>query len=217
MEPSTQSRRLRGNPRGQLPASLRAQDLPINEVLTMLQNVHIWDTNLRKRTQNHNAGVPNRDYNAAIVAQADSITQLHGRACDLAIQTPYLFAHGILEIAYDTALLTNLALTNKAMWRKCKNALDMEFIMEAWAPSSGLAFRSATGKLDDPSTEMMRTHHPTSSTSCSTDKCMNGITAFPASGLQTTCETCTTRMTILQGRRRSEGARKDVHPKPHRQ
>ena len=88
----------------------------------MLQNVHIWDTNLRKNTQNYNVGV-NRDHNAVIVAQADSIAQLHGRACDLAIQTPHLFAHGILAIAYDTATLTNIALTNKAM---CKNALDME-------------------------------------------------------------------------------------------
>ena len=66
MEPSRQSRRLRGNPRGQLPASLRAQDLPINEVLTMLQNVHIWDTDLRKNTQNHDAGVTNCDHNAAM-------------------------------------------------------------------------------------------------------------------------------------------------------
>eukprot|EP00439_Symbiodinium_sp_Y106_P063278 s558_g9.t2 len=77
-----------------------------------------WATDLRNSTQNHHAGVPSRDYNAAIVAQAGSITQLHGRACDI--------AHGILEIVYDTALLTNLALTNKAMCRKCKNALDME-------------------------------------------------------------------------------------------
>ena len=124
MEPSRQSHRLRGNLRGQLTANLRAQDLPVNEV--MLQNVHIWDTDLRKNTQNHNAGVTNRDHNAAIVAQADSIVQLHGRACDVVIQTPYLFAHGILEIANDTATRTNIALTNKAMWRKCKNALDME-------------------------------------------------------------------------------------------
>ena len=108
------------------PVLLRAQDLPINEVLIMLQNVHIWDTDLRKNTQNHNAGVTDRDHNAAIVAQADSIVQLHGRACDLAIQTPYLFAHGILEIAYDTATITNVALINKAMRRKCKIALGME-------------------------------------------------------------------------------------------
>ena len=112
MEPSRQSHRLRGNLRGQLTANLRAQDLPVNEV--MLQNVHIWDTDLRKNTQNHNAGVTNRDHNAAIVAQADSIVQLHGRACDVVIQTPYLFAHGILEIANDTATRTNIALTNKS-------------------------------------------------------------------------------------------------------
>ena len=90
MEPSRHSRRLRGNPRGQLPANLRAQDLPINGVLIMLQNVHIWDTNLRKSTQNYNVGVTNRDHNAVIVAQVGSVVQLHGRACDLAIQTNFI-------------------------------------------------------------------------------------------------------------------------------
>ena len=31
-----------------------------------------------------------------------------------------LYVHGVLEITYDVKILTNLAVTNKAMWTACK-------------------------------------------------------------------------------------------------
>ena len=115
MEPPQQRVRLHRNPRDELPNNLQAQHLPIKEILAMFHQVHVWTTDLRNYTQNHNAAEHNRDYNRVIVAKADATTELHGRACDLAVRTPYLFAHGILEINYDTALITWLAHTNKAM------------------------------------------------------------------------------------------------------
>ena len=64
--------------------------------------------------QNHNESRFNRHYNEIILKKSIQIVGVHGRACDLAIKTQQLFAHGVFELSYDVATLVHMAKVNKA-------------------------------------------------------------------------------------------------------
>ena len=162
MEPSRQSRRIRGNPRGQLPASLRAQDLPINEVLTMLQKVHI--------------GLPTCEIARRTTTRASPVvTTTQPSSPKQAPSHNFMVEHVISPTASWRSSTTPPYLqTLRSQTKPCGASARTHWTWKAWAPSSGSIFRSATSKLDGPSTETMSAHQPMSSTSCSTDECMNG-------------------------------------------
>ena len=102
MEPERQRFRLhrnRGpNPRGELPDIPKFHHLPIKEIVAMVLQVHVWTADLRRYDQNHGVDRHNRDYNSVILEKAVATVDLHGRACDFAVKTKYVFAHGVLEL-----------------------------------------------------------------------------------------------------------------------
>ena len=92
----------------------------------MVLQVHVWTADLRRYDQNHGVDRHNRDYNSVILEKAVATVDLHGRACDFAVKTKYVFAHGVLELSYDTFFVTRLAHTNRMMWSLCKALLTTE-------------------------------------------------------------------------------------------
>ena len=125
MEPSRQSRRIRGNPRGQLPASLRAQDLPINEVLTMLQKVHI--------------GLPTCEIARRTTTRASPVvTTTQPSSPKQAPSHNFMVEHVISPTASWRSSTTPPYLqTLRSQTKPCGASARTHWTWKAWAPSSG--------------------------------------------------------------------------------